>query len=59
MIWKLLKNQTSYDIVNLKQTIGQQIEICFDKLVKKKIDSSTKNEKNDFKLAIEQFINGQ
>lgn len=48
MIWKLLKNQISYDIVNLQQTVCWQIEICFDKLVKKKIDSNTKNEKNDF-----------
>ncbi len=42
--------------MDLKKTVGQYLEACIDRLMEEKMKSGIEVEKNDFKSAIEQFI---
>ena len=57
MIQELLKNQTGYDLVDPRQTIGRWVEARLDELVEEEMESGTEVEKDDFKSAVEQFTN--
>lgn len=55
MISTLFKQHTGYKFVNLGQTTIYWVKTQIDKLVKKEMRLETKIEKDDFKIAIEQF----
>lgn len=50
-----MKKRTSYDFVNLRQTVINWVGAQIKELVEEKMGSGTKVEQNDFKVAVEQF----
>lgn len=55
MIWRLLKDQTRYDLLKPTITVMRWVKADIDELVEEEMGSNTQVEQDDFKVVIGQF----
>lgn len=55
MIRMLLREKTSYNLVEPRKTVTQSVKTCINKLVEEEISSGIQMEQHDFKVGVQQF----
>lgn len=56
-IWKLLKEHTKYDFVELRNIVVCWVTTCINKLIEEDIESDIQVDQDNFKAAVEVFRN--